>query len=203
MNIIYILIAGIIVWFFIDFVLLSWDVHKNKIIQFYFKYQPKSIKFKLPKIKAKEKESFWFFMIALFICTALVIAEFVMSKPEVMIINYIGAGIVFFGGLLQIWSRSVLHKFFTLQIIIQESHQLIRRGPYHYIRHPGYLALFLFLLGLSIAFSAKFSLILLFLLFVPAMLYRIIKEEELMLVEFGKDYIYYMNSTKKLIPYIY
>jgi protein-S-isoprenylcysteine O-methyltransferase Ste14 len=203
MDILYILIAVIIVWFFVDFVLLSWDIHKNKIIQFSFKYQPKSIKFRLPKIKAKEKESFWFFMISLLICAALIIAEFITSKPEISIVNYIGAGIVFFAGLLQISARSVLHEFFTLQVIIQEHHQLIRSGPYHVIRHPGYLALFLFLFGLGIAFSAKFGLILLFLLFVPAMLYRIVKEEELMLSEFGKDYIYYMNSTKKLIPHLY
>jgi len=202
-NIIYVLIAVIVAWFFIDFVLLSWDIHKNKIVQFCFKYQPKSIKMKLPKIKAVEKESFWFFMIAFFVCAALIIARFIMSPPEVGIINYIGAGIVFFAGLLQIISRSVLHQFFTLQVIIQQNHVLVRSGPYHYIRHPGYLALFLFLFGLGLAFSATFGLILLFLFFIPAMLYRIVKEEELMLAELGKDYIYYMNSTKKLIPYIY
>ncbi len=203
MDILYILVAVIIAWFFIDFVLLSWDIHKNKIIQFSFKYQPKSLKFKLPKIKAVEKESFTFFMLALFICLTLIIAEFIMSPPEITVENYIGAGIVFLAGLLEISARTALHQFFTLQVVIQEGHKLIRTGPYHIIRHPGYLALFLFLLGLGLAFSATFGLILLFLLFVPAMLYRIVKEEELMLAEFGKDYIYYMNSTKKLIPYIY
>ena len=203
MDILLALIAIIIVWVFIDFVLLSWDIHKNKIIQFSFKYQPKSLKFKLPKIKAVEKESFAFFMLALSICLALTIAEFIMSPPEITIINYIGAGIVFFAGLLQISARTALHQFFTLQVIIQEGHKLIRTGPYHFIRHPGYLALFLFMLGLGLAFSAQFGLILLALLFIPAMLYRIVKEEEMMLSEFGKDYIYYMNSTKKLIPYIY
>jgi len=203
MDILLVLIAVIIIWVFVEFVLLSWDIHRNKIIQFSFKYQPKSLKFRLPKIKAVEKESFAFFMLSLFICLALIIAEFIMSPPEITISNYIGAGIVFFAGLLQISARTALHQFFTLQVIIQENHKLIRSGPYHVIRHPGYLALFLFLFGLGISFSATFGLILLFLLFVPAMLYRIVKEEELMLAEFGKDYIYYMNSTKKLIPYLY
>ncbi len=203
--ILYALIGVIILWFIVDFVLLSWDVRKNKIFQVYFKlkYKPKSIKFKMPKIKAREKESFWFFMVALILCLGLIIAEFVMFLPETGIINYIGAFIVLIAGLIRIWSRSVLHEFFTLKVLIQDKHELIRRGPYTIIRHPGYLSLIMFIIGLGIAFSSKFGLGLIILLFIPALIYRINKEEELMLARFGKDYIYYMNSTKKLIPYLY
>ncbi|MBN1644962.1 isoprenylcysteine carboxylmethyltransferase family protein [Candidatus Woesearchaeota archaeon] len=202
-NILYVLVGVIILWFIIDFVLLSWDVRKNKIFQVCFKYKPKSVKFNLPKIESKEKESFWFFMVAFFLCLGLIIAEFIMFLPETGIINYIGAVIVLIAGLIRIWSRSVLHKFFTLQVLIQEKHELIRIGPYHFIRHPGYLSLLLFLLGLGIAFSSKFGLALLIILFVPSLVYRIVKEEELMLAKFGKDYIYYINSTKRLIPFVY
>lgn len=202
-NILYVLVGVIVAWFFVDFILLSWDIHRNKLFQIQFRYQPNSIKFKMPKIEAREKESFWFFMTALVLCLGVIISEFFMLLPEAGIVNYIGAGIVFFAGLIRIWSRSVLHEFFTLQVLIQQKHQLIRAGPYHFIRHPGYLSLFLFLIGLGLAFSSKFGLGLIILLFIPALLYRIAKEEELMLAKFGKDYIYYMHSTKKLIPYLY
>lgn len=202
-NILYILVGVIMAWFAVDFFLLSWDIHKNKLFRIYFKYQPNSIKFQLPKIEAREKESFWFFMVALALCLCVIVAEFFMLSPKTGIVNYVGAGIVFFAGIIRIWSRSVLHEFFTLQVLIQQKHQLIRSGPYHFIRHPGYLSLFLFLIGLGLAFSSKFGLGLVILLFIPALLYRIAKEEDLMLAKFGKDYIYYMNSTKKLIPYVY
>ena len=202
-NIMYILIGVIIAWFIIDFFLLSWDIHKNKLFQVYFKYQPNKIRLKMPKIEAREKESFWFFMIALVLCLGLIIAEFVMFSPETGISNFVGAGIVFFAGIIRIWSRSALHEFFTLQILIQKKHKLIRQGPYNLIRHPGYLALLLFLIGLGISFSSKFGLGLIVLLFIPALIFRISKEEELMTAKFGKDYIYYINSTKKLIPYFY
>ncbi|MBD3361787.1 DUF1295 domain-containing protein [Candidatus Woesearchaeota archaeon] len=202
-NILYILIGVIIAWFAVDFVLLSWDIHKNKLFQIHFKYQPNTIKLKLPKIEAREKESFWFFMVALILCLGLIIAEYLMFSTETGFVNYVGAVIVFFAGLIRIWSRSVLHEYFTLKVLIQKKHKLIRSGPYNFIRHPGYLSLTLFLIGLGLAFSSKFGLGLLLLLFIPALVYRIAKEEELMLAKFGKDYIYYMNSTKKLIPYIY
>jgi protein-S-isoprenylcysteine O-methyltransferase Ste14 len=202
-DILYVLLGVIILWFIIDFILLSWDVHKNKLFQIQFKYKPNSIKFKPPKIKAREKESFWFFMVALIFCLGLIIAEYFMFIPKTGIVNYIGAFIILTAGLIRIWSRSVLHEFFTLQVLIQDKHKLIRTGPYHFIRHPGYLSLLLFLIGLGLAFSSKFGLGLIILLFIPALIYRISKEEELMLSEFGKDYIYYMDSTKKLIPFLY
>ncbi len=157
----------------------------------------------MPKIEAREKESFWFFMVSLVLCLGLIIAEFVMFLPKTSIVNYIGAGIIFIAGIVWIWSGSVLHEFFTWQVLIQKKHQLIKEGPYHIIRHPGYLALLLFLVGLGIAFSSKFGLGLIILLFIPALIYRIVKEEELMLAKFGKDYIYYMNSTKRIIPFLY
>jgi protein-S-isoprenylcysteine O-methyltransferase Ste14 len=61
----------------------------------------------------------------------------------------------------------------------------------------------MFMIGLGLAFSSKFGLGFIILLFIPALIYRINKEEELMLAKFGKDYIYYMNSTKRLIPFVY
>jgi protein-S-isoprenylcysteine O-methyltransferase Ste14 len=199
----YVLIGIVLAWFVLDFVLLSWDIHRNKIIQIAFRYKPKALKFKLPKIKAKEKESFWFFMVSLLLCLGLIIAEFVMNLPEENLFNFFGLFIVFIGGLLRIWSRSTLHEFFTLQVLIQDKHKLLREGPYHFIRHPGFLSLFLILLGLGSSFSSQFGLALLLLLFIPALVYRIVKEEELMMEEFGKDYIYYMNTTKRLIPSVY
>jgi len=142
-------------------------------------------------------------MIALVACAGLIIAEFVMSPPDAGIVNFIGVGIVFCAGLLRIWSRAVLHEFFTLRVLILHKHKLIKEGPYSVIRHPGYLSLLLFLIGLSLAFSSWFGLALVFLLFVPALLYRIAREEEMMIEKFKKDFIYYMHSTKKLIPFVY
>jgi len=201
--VLHVLIGVIIAWFIVDFFLLSWDIRRNKIFQVYFKIKPNSLKFKVPKIKMQEKESFWFFMIALFACAGLIIAEFVMSPPEPGIVNFIGVAVVFGAGLLRIWSRAVLHEFFTLKVLIHHKHKLIKEGPYSLIRHPGYLSLLLFLLGIALAFSSWFGLALVFLLFVPALLYRIAKEEELMIKKFKKDFIYYMHSTKKLVPYLY
>ena len=39
--------------------------------------------------------------------------------------------------------------------------------------------------------------------FVPCVLYKIRLEEELLIREFGDEYIEYRKHTKKLIPYVY
>ena len=48
------------------------------------------------------------------------------------------------GNALQIWAMAV-NAFFSTELRIQaeSGHQLVRHGPYRYVRHPGYLAMLL------------------------------------------------------------
>ena len=58
------------------------------------------------------------------------------------------------------------------------------------------------LLGICLSMGSYWSLGLLFVLFLPSVLYRISQEEELLLDEFNDRWLAYKEDTKKLIPYI-
>lgn len=72
--------------------------------------------------------------------------------PNRLHLSYIGA----FGAALWILGTAIrirtfrdLGRFFRFQISIQKDHQLIKTGPYAYVRHPSYT-------GLTIAFIGWF-----------------------------------------------
>ena len=61
---------------------------------------------------------------------------------------------------LEIWAMAV-NPFFSTAIRIQtdRGHQVINRGPYRYIRHPGYLAMTLSMPATAIALGSTVALI--------------------------------------------
>lgn len=82
----------------------------------------------------------------------------------------------------------------------QGSH-LITYGPYRYMRHPMYLAQVLAVIPLVIDYFTYIRLTALLLL-IFALLLKIPYEEKGLKHQFGEDYIKYMKSTKRVIPFI-
>ena len=58
-------------------------------------------------------------------------------------------------------------------------------------------------LGIFIGYSSLLALIGSVLLLVPGLIYRINVEEQLLVAEFGDEYLSYASSTKRLIPFIW
>jgi protein-S-isoprenylcysteine O-methyltransferase Ste14 len=103
---------------------------------------------------------------------------------------------------LMLWAEATLGRFFSVQVTIQEGHRLVVDGPYHLIRHPRYLGIIVFAIGLSLAFRSWLGLVFVGML-IPVLLWRIHDEETLMHEEFGQDWETYSRHTWRLIPYIY
>jgi protein-S-isoprenylcysteine O-methyltransferase Ste14 len=86
----------------------------------------------------------------------------------------------------------------TLQI--REQHRLVTNGIYRRIRHPMYLALFLYSIGQLLVLpnwvAGPSYLVTFGILFVP----RLRAEEKMMFEEFGDAYAAYMARTKRLVP---
>lgn len=61
---------------------------------------------------------------------------------------------------LSLWAVSV-NRFFSPVVRIQteRGHHLVDRGPYHFIRHPGYLAALVLMIGSGMALGSWWSLI--------------------------------------------
>ena len=83
-----------------------------------------------------------------------------------------------------------------------EEQGLETHGPYAMVRHPGYLALVLFDVGMPLLLN---SALLLPLLLGPllAMLRRVSAEEQLLRESYPADYPAYAGRTRRFVPLIY
>jgi len=104
------------------------------------------------------------------------------------------------GGLaLRTWAVVLLGPWFTWNVTVQTGQQLVTRGPYRFIRHPGYTgALIMFvascvlLRSWVVALLAVLALVLAF--------QRRIRYEEALLVKTLPRYQEYISRTYKLFP---
>ena len=83
---------------------------------------------------------------------------------------------------------------------IKENQKLIKDGVYKYIRHPMYTQLLLWNILQGILLSNYFVEFFGILTMVIFYFSRINSEEELMIEEFGEEYIKYMENTGRLFP---
>jgi protein-S-isoprenylcysteine O-methyltransferase Ste14 len=79
---------------------------------------------------------------------------------------------------------------------------LITNGIYKYIRHPCYLSGLMILFSLTLIASNLFMAFVIFLTAWCSYYERIEREEQLMYVKFGEEYIKYLKRTWMMIPFI-
>jgi len=118
-------------------------------------------------------------------------------------LTWVGVAIMICGIVFRQYVIIVLGKFFTAQVQIQADHELIKAGPYRYIRHPSYLGILILALGLGIALANWISLLLCIVLPFIGIMRRIRVEDKALEKYFGKQYQDYRKSTWAFIPYIY
>lgn len=115
-------------------------------------------------------------------------------------LRWLGAGLIFAGDLLFIWSHRALGKNWSPLLEIRKGHALVTEGPYRFIRHPMYAAIFLTGIGTSLL-SANWLVTLAHMLSVISMyLVRVSDEEAMMIEQFGDEYREYMRRTGRLLP---
>jgi protein-S-isoprenylcysteine O-methyltransferase Ste14 len=106
-----------------------------------------------------------------------------------------GSGIV-----LRYWSRKTLGRFFTIGVVHQEGHEVVRTGPYRWIRHPGYLGFVLFYVGVPLVIGSWLGALL---LSAPALIifvWLIVVEDRRLSEALGEAYVAYMAQSARLIP---
>src|SRR5712691_8636750 len=96
-----------------------------------------------------------------------------------------------------------LGSYFTSTVRIKDNHRLIRTGIYEHLRHPAYTGALVAHVGLGLAFANWCSLALSSIPFFVAAIYRMQVEEQVLVAEFGQEYLEYARHTKRLIPGIY
>ena len=98
-----------------------------------------------------------------------------------------------------IWVHRHLDNQWSIALEIQEDHKLITTGPYRRVRHPMYLGIFVYTIGLClISLDILVSLFFVFSIWVNYN--RIPSEEQMMIDQFGDEYLEYMKKSGRLIP---
>ena len=106
------------------------------------------------------------------------------------------------GGLiLFIQSHRALGRNWSFEVVIQEKHELIEKGPYAYIRHPLYSGLLLMFMGMAL-FCGRKACIVVFVYCFFGVYFKSQMEERLLAKTFS-SYSEYKRRTKALVPFIW
>jgi protein-S-isoprenylcysteine O-methyltransferase Ste14 len=98
------------------------------------------------------------------------------------------------------WAHYHLDQSFHSLVVSKEEHQLVRSGPYQWVRHPIYTA---YLINYVAGGLIASNLVLTFVpvIFFGLMIYNRIPREEIMLRDmFGQEYLELEKRTGRLLP---
>ncbi len=115
-------------------------------------------------------------------------------------VPYVGLALMVAGMALRWTVIRSLGRLFTVDVAIREAHVLKTDGLYRLVRHPSYSALATVFLGFGLSLNNWYSLLLVMVPVVPALMYRIRVEEAALTAHFGAEYEAYKARTKALIP---
>ena len=113
---------------------------------------------------------------------------------------WVGAVIAALGFALTVWARVHLGSNWSGTVTVKQGHELVRSGPYAWVRHPIYTGLLLMLIGTALALGEWRGVIAVLITF-AALWRKLTLEERWMRETFGTAYDDYRRSVKALIPH--
>lgn len=119
--------------------------------------------------------------------------------PSATVIFWLGFGMSSVGIAIAIWARACLGKNWSARVTLKEGHELIRSGPYCFIRHPIYTGMLLGACGTAIEIG-EWRGVLAVVLMAAAHSRKAMREEIMLRQEFGEDYAAYRKTTGFLLP---
>ncbi len=166
----------------------------------------------MPDRKAVEREGgrgililrivFFFLLIAflvMYIIRSKWIDVFLINLPSWL--RWLGFGLGFAAVLFWTWTQVTLDTQWSAQLQLTQNHHLITTGPYTHIRHPLYAGVLGWCVALSLL-TANWIFIAVCALSIIGLLWRIPKEEQMMIDAFGDEYRTYMKHSGRLFPKI-
>jgi protein-S-isoprenylcysteine O-methyltransferase Ste14 len=114
-------------------------------------------------------------------------------------IAWSGVVVTAVGVAFAIWARYCIGQFWSARVTLKEGHRLIRSGPYRFVRHPIYTGMFFGTVGTALIVG-NWGAVLGVLLMLAAHSLKALREEALLITEFGEEYAAYRRSTGFLFP---
>jgi protein-S-isoprenylcysteine O-methyltransferase len=111
-------------------------------------------------------------------------------------------GVMLAGSALRVWAMRTLGEFFSRTLVTFRDQAVVDRGPYRWLRHPGYLARMLVVLpGILVLSSNGLYTAVATALYLEIYRRRTSAEEAMLLARFGEAYAAYRARTWRLIPF--
>lgn len=121
-----------------------------------------------------------------------------VSNP---VLQGVGTALFLAGLALAVWARVYLGRNWGSPMSEKEEPELVTSGPYRWIRHPIYSGLILAGMGTAVAVAWLWFVVVV--LVGGFFVYSAFVEERIMRRRFPETYPRYVQSTKRLIPFVF
>ncbi|MEK6207980.1 MAG: isoprenylcysteine carboxylmethyltransferase family protein [Chloroflexota bacterium] len=125
------------------------------------------------------------------------------SGPELDVpepLRWAGLALVVLGVAFALWAIATLGRHYDLELEVHRDHELVRSGPYRFVRHPVYTGLGLHFAGACLATGNLLLIAGTLLVTYPALYLRAKTEERLLRERFGAAYDEYARQVGMLVP---
>ena len=109
-----------------------------------------------------------------------------------------GAVVCVFGLFVTIWARKTLAGNWSSDVTFKQDHELVKAGPYRFVRHPIYTGLLVMCLGSAIETGRLRCIVVVGIGF----WIKLKQEESLLLQHFPDKYPAYQKQVKALVPFV-
>ena len=114
------------------------------------------------------------------------------------------AFVVILAGLgLRAASLRALGAGYAVRLQTHAEQTLVRSGPYRVIRHPNYAALCIIACGIAFGLQSPLALAVACAVWLPLVMLRIAREEQMLVARFGEAYRDYRRGTWRMLPGVY
>jgi protein-S-isoprenylcysteine O-methyltransferase Ste14 len=119
--------------------------------------------------------------------------------PDIPVIAYGGFAATLVGLATALWARVHLGHYWSDKVVLKVDHQLIRTGPYAYMRHPIYSGVLLGVLGTAVVLG-EWRGILAFLVLHVNYAIKARREDQLLARHFPKQFDEHARQAGFLLP---
>jgi protein-S-isoprenylcysteine O-methyltransferase Ste14 len=123
-----------------------------------------------------------------------------LDVPEPL--RWIGLALVVLGIAFALWAIAALGRHYDLELEVHQGHELVRSGPYRFVRHPVYTGLGLHFAGACFGTGNLLLIAGTLLVTYPALYLRAKTEERLLRERFGAAYEEYARQVGMLVPLV-
>jgi len=145
------------------------------------------------------RNSFFLLFSSYLACVSSVLIEFLLFKKELVFsVTLLGSFVFLVGMFLRNSAIHNLGKQWSVHIDLRKTQDIVRKGPYRYIRHPYYLAVLLELLGFCLIANSYYSTAAVLGAQIPLLFMRVHYEEKALIRKFGRAYLWYKRKLGSL-----